>query len=361
MIQTLNVTLGERSYPIMIGRELLASGELLRPYIKQNKVLIVTNDTVAPLYLDILKSGLETLGVTAISVVLPDGEQFKNWETLNLVFDALLGAHCERGTTLVALGGGVVGDMGGFAAACYQRGMPFIQVPTTLLSLVDSSVGGKTAINHPLGKNMIGAFYQPKAVLADIATLDTLPDRELKAGVAEVIKYGLIRDPEFFSWLEIHIESILARDPDAVAFAVHRSCANKAEVVAADERETGERALLNLGHTFGHAIETGMGYGKWLHGEAVAAGTLIAAELSCQLGWLDADAVSRIERLFLRADLPIRGPDIGVARYLELMRHDKKVEAGRLRLVLLRGIGKGVISDAASEVQIAQAIAARCT
>jgi len=361
MIQALNVTLAERSYPIMIGRGILASGALLRPYIKQNKVLIVTNETVAPLYLDTLKSALEAQGIGAISVVLPDGEQFKNWETLNLVFDALLRAHCERGTTLVALGGGVVGDMGGFAAACYQRGMPFIQVPTTLLSLVDSSVGGKTAINHPLGKNMIGAFYQPKAVLADIATLDTLPDRELKAGVAEVIKYGLIRDTEFFNWLETHIDSLLARDPEAVTFAVRRSCANKAEVVAADERETGERALLNLGHTFGHAIETGMGYGNWLHGEAVAAGTLIAAELSCQLGWLGADAVLRIERLFLRAGLPVRGPDLGGARYLELMRHDKKVEAGRLRLVLLQGIGKAVMSDVASEVQIARAIEARCT
>lgn len=361
MIQALNVTLAERSYPIMIGRGILASGALLRPYIKQNKVLIVTNETVAPLYLDTLKSALEAQGIGAISVVLPDGEQFKNWETLNLVFDALLRAHCERGTTLVALGGGVVGDMGGFAAACYQRGMPFIQVPTTLLSLVDSSVGGKTAINHPLGKNMIGAFYQPKAVLADIATLDTLPDRELKAGVAEVIKYGLIRDTEFFNWLETHIDSLLARDPEAVTFAVRRSCANKAEVVAADERETGERALLNLGHTFGHAIETGMGYGNWLHGEAVAAGTLIAAELSCQLGWLGADAVLRIERLFLRAGLPVRGPDLGGGRYLELMRHDKKVEAGRLRLVLLQGIGKAVMSDAASEVQIARAIEARCT
>jgi len=361
MIQTLDVALEERSYPIMIGRGVLANGALLRPYIKQSKVLIVTNETVAPLYLNTLQSALEKQGVSAISVVLPDGEQFKNWETLNLVFDALLGAHCERGTTLVALGGGVVGDMGGFAAACYQRGMPFIQVPTTLLSLVDSSVGGKTAINHPLGKNMIGAFYQPKAVLADIGTLDTLPDRELKAGLAEVIKYGLIRDLEFFSWLELHIDSILARDPEAVTFAVHRSCANKAEVVAADERETGERALLNLGHTFGHAIETGMGYGKWLHGEAVAAGTLIAAELSSQLGWLDAEAVLRIERLFLRAGLPVRGPGLGVARYLELMRHDKKVEAGRLRLVLLQGIGRAVMSDAASEAQIARAIEARCT
>jgi len=255
----------------------------------------------------------------------------------------------------------VIGDMGGFAAACYQRGMPFIQVPTTLLSLVDSSVGGKTAINHPLGKNMIGAFYQPQLVLADIATLDTLPDRELRAGLAEVIKYGLIRDPEFFVWLEANIEKLLAKDKDALAYAVHRSCANKAEVVAADERETGERALLNLGHTFGHAIETGLGYGEWLHGEAIAAGTLIAAELSQRLGWLDAAAVSRIESLFVRCGLPVFGAPLGAARYMELMRHDKKVQDGRLRLVLLKAAGSAVVSDVASEAMIVAAIEARCT
>ncbi len=361
MIQTLNVALAERAYPIHIGCGLLAQGELVLPHLKQKKVAVVTNETIAPLYLARLRSTLERAGISVLPVILPDGEQFKTWETLNLVFDALLGAHCERSTTLIALGGGVIGDMGGFAAACYQRGMPFIQVPTTLLSLVDSSVGGKTAINHPLGKNMIGAFYQPKLVLADITTLDTLPDRELKAGLAEVIKYGLIRDPEFFVWLEAHIEQLLARDRTAMAEAVYRSCRNKAEVVAADERETGERALLNLGHTFGHAIETGMGYGTWLHGEAVAAGTLIAAELSRQLGWLTADAVLRIEKLFVRAGLPVQGAPLGAARYLELMRHDKKVQDGRMRLVLLKNIGEAVISDVATEAQMAAAIEARCT
>ncbi|MGB5207145.1 MAG: 3-dehydroquinate synthase [Azonexus sp.] len=360
-MQTLNVALGDRSYPIHIGSGVLDRADLLVPHLGQKKVLVVSNTTVAPLYFDRLRSTLEKDGISVISVILPDGEKYKDWNTLNLIFDALLGAHCERGTTLIALGGGVIGDMGGFAASCYQRGMPFIQIPTTLLSLVDSSVGGKTAINHPLGKNMIGAFYQPKLVLADISTLDTLPDRELKAGLAEVIKYGLIRDPEFFVWLEENIERLLARDRDALAYAVHRSCANKAEVVAADERETGERALLNLGHTFGHAIETGIGYGEWLHGEAIAAGTLIAAELSRRLGWLDAEAVLRIERLFVRAGLPVRGAPLGAARYLALMRHDKKVQDGKLRLVLLKRIGSAVVSDEADEATIVAAIEARCT
>ncbi|MGB8240574.1 MAG: 3-dehydroquinate synthase [Azonexus sp.] len=360
-MQTLNVALGDRSYPIHIGSGVLDRADLLVPHLGQKKVLVVSNTTVAPLYFDRLRSTLEKNGISVISVILPDGEKYKDWNTLNLIFDALLGAHCERGTTLIALGGGVIGDMGGFAASCYQRGMPFIQIPTTLLSLVDSSVGGKTAINHPLGKNMIGAFYQPKLVLADISTLDTLPDRELKAGLAEVIKYGLIRDPEFFVWLEENIERLLARDRGALAYAVHRSCANKAEVVAADERETGERALLNLGHTFGHAIETGIGYGEWLHGEAIAAGTLIAAELSRRLGWLDAEAVLRIERLFVRAGLPVRGAPLGAARYLALMRHDKKVQDGKLRLVLLKRIGSAVVSEEADEATIVAAIEARCT
>lgn len=361
LIQTLEVSLEERSYPIHIGSGVLSNADLIGPHIKQKKVVVVSNTTVAPLYLKLLSATLEKVGVAVLPVILPDGEQYKTWETLNLIFDALLGSHCERSTTLIALGGGVIGDMGGFAAACYQRGMPFIQVPTTLLSLVDSSVGGKTAINHPLGKNMIGAFYQPRLVLADISTLDTLPDRELKAGLAEVIKYGLIRDPEFFVWLENNLEKLLVRDKAALAYAVHRSCANKAEVVAADEREIGERALLNLGHSFGHAIETGLGYGVWLHGEAVAAGTLIAAELSCRLGWLSPDAVRRIEQLFVRAGLPVHGAALGAARYLELMRHDKKVQDGKMRLVLLREIGRAVMSDVADEGQIAAAIEARCT
>ncbi len=361
MIQTLTVQLAERSYPIHIGVGVLTHADLLIPHLRQKKVVIVSNTTVAPLYLDRLRSTLEKAGISVLPVILPDGERYKTWETLNLIFDSLLGAHCERSTTLIALGGGVIGDMGGFAAACYQRGMPFIQVPTTLLSLVDSSVGGKTAINHPLGKNMIGAFYQPKLVLADIATLDTLPDRELRAGLAEVIKYGLIRDHEFFVWLEANMESLLAREREALAYAVYRSCENKAEVVAADERESGERALLNLGHTFGHAIETGLGYGEWLHGEAIAAGTLIAAELSKRLGWIDGASVARIESLFLRAGLPVYGAPLGATRYLELMRHDKKVQDGKLRLVLLADIGKGVIFDAAEEETIRAAIDARCT
>ena len=361
MIQTLTVQLAERSYPIHIGVGVLTHADLLIPHLKQKKVVIVSNTTVAPLYLDRLRSTLEKAGISVLPVILPDGERYKTWETLNLIFDSLLGAHCERSTTLIALGGGVIGDMGGFAAACYQRGMPFIQVPTTLLSLVDSSVGGKTAINHPLGKNMIGAFYQPKLVLADIATLDTLPDRELRAGLAEVIKYGLIRDPEFFVWLEGNMENLLAREREALAYAIYRSCENKAEVVAADERESGERALLNLGHTFGHAIETGLGYGEWLHGEAIAAGTLIAAELSKRLGWIDEAAVARIESLFLRAGLPVYGASLGAPRYLELMRHDKKVQDGKLRLVLLEDIGKAVIFDGADEETIRAAIEARCT
>lgn len=361
LMHTLQVSLGERSYPIHIASGLLDRADLLAPHVKAAQAVVVTNETVAPLYLQRLKNTLEKAGVSVIPVILPDGERFKTWETLNLIFDALLGAHCERSTPLIALGGGVIGDMGGFAAACYQRGMPFIQVPTTLLSLVDSSVGGKTAINHPLGKNMIGAFYQPRLVLADIATLDTLPERELRAGLAEVIKYGLIRDPAFLVWLESNLEKLLARDRESLIYAVHRSCANKAEVVAADERESGERALLNLGHTFGHAIETGMGYGAWLHGEAVAAGTMIASELSRLLGWLTADDVERVRRIFSRAGLPVVAPGLGVARYLELMRHDKKVQDGRLRLVLLRSVGQAVLSDVAREDQIGEAIELMCT
>jgi 3-dehydroquinate synthase len=359
-MRTLNVALGDRAYPIHIGPGLLTRPELIVSALKTRRVIIVTNDRVGPLYLGTLRAALERADVSVSAVELPDGEIHKDWSTLNLIFDALLAGRCERSTTLIALGGGVVGDMGGFAAATYQRGMPFIQVPTTLLAQVDSSVGGKTAINHPLGKNMIGAFYQPKLVLADTATLDTLPARELAAGIAEVIKYGLIRDPEFFAWLEAHLDRLLARDPEALAHAIERSCRNKAEVVAADETEQGERALLNLGHTFGHAIETGMGYGEWLHGEAVAAGTMMAAELSCRLGWLSMVDVARIGVLFERAGLPVWGPDLGVDRYLELMSHDKKVEAGRLRLVLLKSIGEAVLHGDAPADDIAAAIVARC-
>lgn len=360
-MSSLQVSLGDRSYPIHIGRGLLDDETLFSPYVQAGKVVVVTNETVAPLFLAALSSTLQRLGVSILPVVVPDGERFKTWETLNTIFDSLLRTHCERKTPLIAMGGGVVGDMGGFAAACYQRGMPFIQIPTTLLSLVDSSVGGKTAINHPLGKNMIGAFYQPKMVLADIGLLDTLPDREFKAGLAEVIKYGLIRDYDFLLWLERNIDRLLARETEAVIYAVRRSCANKAEVVAADEREGGVRASLNLGHTFGHAIETGLGYGEWLHGEAVASGTMIAARLSMRLGWLSSEDVERIRVLFVKAGLPVMAPSLGAARYLELMRHDKKVEGGRLRLVLLRGIGQAVLSNQVQDCDIEAAIADSCT
>ncbi len=365
MYQTLTVALDERSYPIHIGCGLLGRAELWRPHLNPKMgAVVITNTTVAPLYLDKVLATLAELGCPAFSVVLPDGEEYKSWETLNTVFDALLENRCERGTTLIALGGGVIGDLVGFAAACYQRGAPFIQVPTTLLSQVDSSVGGKTAINHPLGKNMIGAFYQPKLVLADLDTLDTLPPREMAAGMSEVIKYGLIRDPAFFSWLEQQAAGLMHRDKALLAQAVYQSCAHKAEVVARDEREAGERALLNLGHTFGHAIETGMGYGSWLHGEAVAVGTVMAALLSEQLGWLDQAAIERIKALFRRVGLPVDGPWLAATplataqRYLELMRHDKKVSAGILRLVLLQGIGQAVVSADANDAAILQAVQA---
>jgi len=358
---TLDVPLGERSYPIHIGAGLLDRGELLLSSIRGRDVVVVTNETVAPLYLARLEAALVQNGKSLLPVILPDGEAYKNWETLNRIFDALLANNCERNTTLIALGGGVIGDMGGFAAACYQRGMPFVQIPTTLLAQVDSSVGGKTAINHPLGKNMIGAFYQPQVVVADVATLETLPDRELKAGLAEVVKYGLIRDLPFLDWIEKNARPLLRRDRDALIFAIERSCRNKAEVVAADEREAGERALLNLGHTFGHAIEAGLGYGAWLHGEAVAAGTMIAAELSELVGWLSQEDVLRVRGLFELLGLPTVAPRLGVARYMELMRHDKKVLDGQLRLVLLQKLGQAVLTDGASDEQISCAIERGCT
>jgi len=363
--QTLTVALDERSYPIHIGCGLLGNTELWRPHLNpKTGAVVITNTTVAPLYLDKVMATLAELGCPAFPVILPDGEAYKSWETLNTVFDALLENRCERGTTLIALGGGVIGDLVGFAAACYQRGAPFIQVPTTLLSQVYSSVGGKTAINHPLGKNMIGAFYQPKLVLADLDTLDTLPPREMAAGMSEVIKYGLIRDKGFFHWLEQHAEAFMQRNKALLAQAVYQSCAHKAEVVARDERESGERALLNLGHTFGHAIETGMGYGAWLHGEAVAAGTVMAARLSERLGWIDRADVERIVVLFQRVGLPVAGPWLegtpaaSAARYLELMRHDKKVSAGVMRLVLLQSIGHAMLSADADDLAILGAIEA---
>lgn len=344
-MQTLDVSLGDRSYPIHIGCDLLTRTDLILPHLKRKQVAIVTNTTVAPLYLERITQPLRDAGVSVIPIILPDGEAYKNSETLNLIYDALLENRCERSTTLIALGGGVIGDLTGYAAATYLRGVPFIQVPTTLLSQVDSSVGGKTGINHPLGKNMIGAFYQPQLVLADISTLNTLPPNELAAGMAEVIKYGLIRDLEFFEWLEQKVEKLNALDTEAMSYAIYRSCRNKAEVVAADERESGERALLNLGHTFGHAIENAMGYGVWLHGEAVAAGTMLAADLSRRLGWLSADEVARIRKLLVAAKLPVDAPDLGVERYLDLMGMDKKVVDGKIRLVLQQGIGKSVITS----------------
>ena len=359
-MRTLNVELADRSYPIRIGAGVLADSGLILPYLKSKRVAVVTNDVVGPLYLADFVAGLQKQGISVTQIVLPDGEAHKDWPTLNLIFDGLLSEHCDRSTTLIALGGGVVGDMVGFAAATYQRGVPFIQVPTTLLSQVDSSVGGKTAINHPLGKNMIGAFYQPKLVLADTSVLNTLPDRELRAGMAEIIKYGLIRDLPFLEWIESNLERLMARDPVALAEAVERSCRNKAEVVAADETEQGERATLNLGHTFGHAIETGLGYGAWLHGEAVAAGAVMAADLSRRLGWLSDADVARVREIHLRAGLPVKGAPLGADRYLELMAHDKKVSDGTLRLVLLKQIGRAVITSEATNSDIRASIDACC-
>lgn len=344
MTHTLTVALAERSYPIHIGPGLLSDATLYRPHCRGSQVMIVTNETVAPLYLEQTRAAVSTFRVETL--VLPDGERFKTQEVLGRIYDALLEARFGRDCTLIALGGGVIGDMAGFAAACYQRGVAFIQVPTTLLAQVDSSVGGKTGINHPLGKNMIGAFHQPRAVIADMDTLNTLPNRELSAGLAEVIKYGLIRDPDFFDWIETHLDALRRRDPAALAEAVRRSCENKAQVVAADELESGQRALLNLGHSFGHAIETGAGYGNWLHGEAVGAGMCMAADLSTRLGWIDGATVGRIRRVVADAGLPTAPPaDLGPERFLALMAVDKKVLDGRLRLVLLQGIGQALVTD----------------
>lgn len=342
-MQTLTVNLEKRSYPIHIGSGLLGQVELLQPHLPRKRTAIVTNTTVAPLYLAMLQHTLQRMGVSSVPIILPDGEEYKTAATINLIYNALLSNRCERSTPLIALGGGVIGDMTGYAAATYLRGVPFIQIPTTLLAQVDSSVGGKTGINHPLGKNMIGAFYQPQLVLADTDTLNTLPDNELSAGLAEIIKYGLIRDYPFLEWLEQNMDKLLARDTEALQYAIARSCQNKAEVVAADERESGERALLNLGHTFGHAIESGMGYGNWLHGEGVAAGTVMAADLSQRLGWIGAQEVVRIRNIFKHARLPVVAPDLGTDRYLELMGMDKKVEGGKMRFVLLKSLGHAVV------------------
>jgi len=352
----LEVDLGERSYPIIIGPGIISTAESYKNSIRSRQVMVVTNETVAPLYLDNVLQALR--GFHVEQVILPDGEQYKTLEILNSIYDALLSSRFDRSCTLLALGGGVVGDMTGFAAASYQRGVDFVQVPTTLLSQVDSSVGGKTGVNHPLGKNMIGAFHQPRCVIADTDTLNTLPERELAAGLAEVIKYGVINDISFFEWLEANIERLLARDSEALVYAIERSCRDKAVIVAADEKEAGQRALLNLGHTFGHAIESGMGYGVWLHGEAIAAGMAMAADMSFQMGWLDADGQERIRSLLQKAHLPVDPPaEISAERFLELMSVDKKVLNGELRLVLLRGIGKAEVTADYAAAALQQTVA----
>src|SRR5690349_19145638 len=352
-MHTLNVALAERSYPIHIGAGLLSRPELFVGQLPQKRVALITNTTVGPLYQQKLADSLGAHGVDVVAVVLPDGESHKDWRTLNRIFDVLIENRCERGTTIVALGGGVVGDIAGFAAATYQRGVPFVQVPTTLLAQVDSSVGGKTAINHPNGKNMIGAFYQPRAVIADTATLDTLPDRELSAGLAEVIKHGAILDLPFFEWIEANIGRLVAREPGALAYAIERSCEIKADVVRRDEREGGLRAVLNFGHTFGHAIESGMGYGQWLHGEAVGCGMVMAADLSQRLGYIDAAMRDRVTSLVHAAGLPHIAPDLGVERWLDLMQVDKKNEGGQIRFILLKPLGAPLITTVPQEILLA--------
>jgi 3-dehydroquinate synthase len=365
-MRRLNVALGQRSYPILIGPNALAqTEEITKVLSNRNKprVALVTNETVAQHYLNQFTSTLVSIGVEPTLIVLPDGEQFKTWESLNQIHGAMLDARCDRRTVVMALGGGVIGDLAGFAAATYQRGVPFVQIPTTLLSQVDSSVGGKTGINHARGKNMVGAFWQPSLVLADTTVLKTLSEREFASGLAEVIKYGLIQDLPFFDWLEQNFDALMRRDGDALAYAIERSCQNKAAVVEADELETaaeGGRALLNLGHTFGHAIETGVGYGRWLHGEAVAAGTIMAAHLSMRLGWIGEESVGRIKSLYDRAKLPLFGPALGASVYLDLMSHDKKVMDGRLRLVLLKEIGNAVTYSSASQADLYATIEANC-
>lgn len=341
-MQTVHIELGARSYPILIGSGLIDQHAVLAKAVAAHDVIVVTNETVGPLYLAALRRGLE--GKRLGSVVLADGEAHKTLDSLSRVLDAMVAQRLNRDACVVALGGGVVGDIAGFAAACYQRGIDFVQVPTTLLAQVDSSVGGKTGVNHPGGKNLIGAFHQPRAVVTDLATLATLPARELRAGLAEVVKYGLIDDAEFLAWIEREAGPLLALDPDALAHAVRRCCEIKARIVGADEREHGQRALLNLGHTFGHAIENALGYGEWLHGEAVGVGMLLAADLSSRLGWIAPSDVERVQALLEAIGLPTRAPAIGAQRALELMGMDKKVLAGRIRLVLLRKLGEAVVS-----------------
>lgn len=347
---TLEVDLGERSYPIYVGTSLLDASSTYLSHVRGAHVAIVTNTTIAPLYLETVERGFAAAGKKVLRIILQDGEEYKNWSSLMQIFDALLGNRCDRKTTIVALGGGVIGDLAGFAAASYMRGVPFIQIPTTLLSQVDSSVGGKTGLNHPLGKNMIGAFYQPQAVIADTTTLATLPDRELAAGLAEVIKYGAIIDDVFFAWLEENMAKLVARDAEALSYAIVRSCELKADVVRQDEREGGLRAILNFGHTFGHAIESGLGYGEWLHGEAVGCGMVMAAEMSRQLGYIDDNSFDRILGLISVAGLPTRAPDLGVERWIDLMQVDKKNEGGQIKFILLKPLGKSVITPVSEDV-----------
>ena len=358
-MQNLRVELGERAYSIHVGAGILDDSTLYAAHLKSRRAAILTNTVVAPLYLSRLRRALASVDIDTVEIVIADGEQAKEWHTLDRVFDALLAARCDRQTPIIALGGGVVGDLAGFAAAVYQRGVPFVQVPTTVLAQVDSSVGGKTALNHSRGKNMIGAFYQPLVVVSDVATLATLPPRELRAGLAEVIKHGFALDGVFAEWIEANIERLVAGNADALVHAVTRSCELKAEVVADDERESGRRAILNFGHTFAHAIETGMGYGIWLHGEAVAAGMVMAAELSMRAGLLDKGDVQRVRELIARAGLPVAGPaELPPERYLELMAIDKKVSHGRVRFVLLDGIGCAVLRADPGEPLVRQAITA---
>ena len=358
-VRELRVSLGERSYPILIGPGLLGRSDALSKLAQGRQVAVVTNDTVAALYEARLAASLAG-ATTRLSIRLPDGEAYKNWESLDRIFERLLRERFDRQCLLVALGGGVIGDITGFAAAVYQRGVDFVQVPTTLLAQVDSSVGGKTAINHPLGKNMIGAFYQPRLVLCDLSTLDTLPERELSAGLAEVIKYGPIADMAFFDWLEEHMEAVRARDKAALAQAVKRSCEIKAQVVGCDERESGLRAILNFGHTFGHAIEAGLGYGEWLHGEAVGCGMVMAADLSARLGLMPAEFVARVRLLCERAGLPVVGPALGAERYLQLMQIDKKSEGGEIRFVVIDRLGSARMQGA-PEAMVREVLAAHCS
>ena len=357
-MESLRVALGERSYPIHIGAGLLDATALYAPHLAGGSAAVVTNEVVAPLYLPRVKKALEAAGARVAEIVLDDGEQAKRWESLERVFDALLAARCGRDTLIVALGGGVIGDLAGFAAAVYQRGVAFLQVPTTLLAQVDSSVGGKTAINHGEGKNMIGAFHQPRAVITDVETLDTLPDRELRAGLAEVIKHALALDLPFVEWLEKSIDQLLARERSALVYALRRCCELKAGVVAADERESGVRALLNFGHTFGHAIEAGTGYGTWLHGEAIAAGMVMAAELSARANLIAAADVQRVRSLLGRAGLPLTGPALSTERLMQLMALDKKAARGRVRFVLLNAIGTASLREGVDERLVREAIVA---